>query len=349
MIGIYKIENKLNGKCYIGQSTDIERRWKAHKIIGFNKNSHNYNYPLYKAIRKYGIENFSFSVIEKCKKEQLNEKEQKWIEYYDSFNNGYNQTLGGEQDRFPTPPNVLQAIKDLKETTLTFEEIADKNQISYDMLTRINRGKFWNQNDETYPIRSKKKRIEILKINNIYTKEEHFCIDCGKLLGHNYLRCRECQNIYFRTINNSTKPTKEKLLEELKEYQGNLSQIGRIHNVCNNSVKKWCKTYNIDYKSYWFTIKKEEIMKSLNKNKQIKKTCDELNISEKTFKKYCKEYDIDYDQYLYHKPTKEEIITLLKETNGDLEVISKMLNCTRGSVSRYLKQYNLKKKDYKNT
>ena len=67
------------------------------------------------------------------------------------------------------------------------------------------------------------------------------------------------------------KPTKEKLLEELKEYQGNLSQIGRIHNVCDNSVKKWCKTYNIDYKCYWFTITKEEIIKSLNKNKQMKK------------------------------------------------------------------------------
>ena len=66
MIGIYKITNKINGKCYIGQSINIKQRWKGHRKDAFWLNGPDYQYPLYKAIRKYGIENFSFEVIEEC-------------------------------------------------------------------------------------------------------------------------------------------------------------------------------------------------------------------------------------------------------------------------------------------
>lgn len=93
MTGIYKITNKVNGKCYIGQSIHIQDRWKTHinEAKGNRKNS-----ILYLAMRKYGIENFDFEVIEECTKEKLNEREIYWISYYDSFNKGYNMTQGGE-------------------------------------------------------------------------------------------------------------------------------------------------------------------------------------------------------------------------------------------------------------
>lgn len=98
MIGIYKIENKVNKKAYIGQSIHIEQRWLEHKqpSIYNNPNHKSYSYALYEAFRKYGIDNFEFSIIEECSKEQLNEREKYWIQYYDSYNNGYNMTLGGD-------------------------------------------------------------------------------------------------------------------------------------------------------------------------------------------------------------------------------------------------------------
>ena len=73
MIGIYKIENLINGKIYVGQSNNIERRFSQHKSPYEQKRFS--DKPLYKAFQKYGIENFSFSVIEECTVEQLNEKE----------------------------------------------------------------------------------------------------------------------------------------------------------------------------------------------------------------------------------------------------------------------------------
>lgn len=74
MIGIYKIENKINGKIYIGQSNFIERRWTQHKSP-YEQERHA-DFPLYKAFKKYGIENFIFSVIEECSLNDLNRKEQ---------------------------------------------------------------------------------------------------------------------------------------------------------------------------------------------------------------------------------------------------------------------------------
>ena len=98
MTGIYKITNKINNHCYIGQSTRIQQRWKEHINTSNNSNKEGYNYPLYRAFRKYGIENFIFTVLEKCSNNQLNDKEKFWINYYKPE---YNQTTGGNYKIIP--------------------------------------------------------------------------------------------------------------------------------------------------------------------------------------------------------------------------------------------------------
>lgn len=97
MIGIYKITNKINGNSYIGLSVDIERRWKTHYQRYQDPNNKEYDKVLYKAFRKYGINNFSFEIIEECEAKQLQEKEKYWITFYDTYNHGYNATPGGDK------------------------------------------------------------------------------------------------------------------------------------------------------------------------------------------------------------------------------------------------------------
>lgn len=94
--GIYKITNKINGNAYIGLSINIEKRWKAHIERSSDMSNKEYDKVLYKAFRKYGIDNFEFEILEECKLEELKEKEIYWINYYNTFKHGYNATPGGD-------------------------------------------------------------------------------------------------------------------------------------------------------------------------------------------------------------------------------------------------------------
>lgn len=103
MIGIYKITNKLTNKVYIGQSVHIEHRWKEH-ISRANSGST----KLYKAFQLYGLENFSFEVLEECTAKDLDEKEKYWITQYDSFKNGYNSTMGGQKQTIDNSESIYK-------------------------------------------------------------------------------------------------------------------------------------------------------------------------------------------------------------------------------------------------
>ena len=82
MVGIYKITNKLNKKVYIGQSVNIEIRFKDHKSK--QKRDREPNSHLYRAIEKYGIENFDFEILEECSASDLNERESYYIKLLES-------------------------------------------------------------------------------------------------------------------------------------------------------------------------------------------------------------------------------------------------------------------------
>lgn len=92
MQGIYKIQNKVNGKIYIGQSKDIERCWNEHRQLASHRKSQQRDYPLYQDMGKYSIDKFEFSIIEDCQDlpgDIITQRESYWINYYDSISQGY--------------------------------------------------------------------------------------------------------------------------------------------------------------------------------------------------------------------------------------------------------------------
>lgn len=91
--GIYKITNINTEECYIGQSVDIAERWKSHIKCGLGIEASSTN-KLYNAMQRIGVWNFTFEVIEECPKDQLDEKEKQWIDFYNSKELGYNKTKG---------------------------------------------------------------------------------------------------------------------------------------------------------------------------------------------------------------------------------------------------------------
>ncbi len=93
---IYCISNSINDKLYIGKTTypTIEQRFKEHCLD--SKKINKEKRPLYRAMQKYGIENFSISLIEECDFSILEKREQYWIDQLNAYHQGYNATLGGD-------------------------------------------------------------------------------------------------------------------------------------------------------------------------------------------------------------------------------------------------------------
>lgn len=147
MIGIYKITKKENGKSYIGQSNNIERRIKEHQ----SKRTH--PYPIENAIQKYGKDAFTYEVLEECKLEELDEKEKYWIAYYNTYKGfGYNCNEGGGKSSGENNPKARLTEEDVKyirnayNNHLRRREVYElfKEKISFSSFASVWDGRSWS-------------------------------------------------------------------------------------------------------------------------------------------------------------------------------------------------------------
>lgn len=86
--GIYKITNIENQMCYIGQAANIADRWKQHIKRGIGAETPTRN-KLYPAMASFGVENFTFEIVEECDRNMLNDREDYWQEYFHAKDFGY--------------------------------------------------------------------------------------------------------------------------------------------------------------------------------------------------------------------------------------------------------------------
>ena len=134
MAFIYKITNIKNGKMYIGKTErDINTRWKEH-IRHAQALSH---IPLYRAINKYGIENFIIELVEECETKSVNEREQYWISFYDTYNTGYNCTLGGDGSLLQFAEEEIQQIISRYQNGERLDYLCKEFHHDYETIKRI--------------------------------------------------------------------------------------------------------------------------------------------------------------------------------------------------------------------
>ena len=228
--GIYKITNLINQKSYIGQSKNIEERWKNHKSD--SKSPEKSHYPLYRAFNKQGIENFKWEILEECPIEKLDEKEIYQIALYNTYEKGYNQTAGGRGTNNAVVKLTLEEVNHIYDLLLNYPEISQNEiaivqNVGIDTISEINQGKTRINPNLHYPLRS-----------NRY--KENYCIDCHKPIYRGSTRCVECFNKAQRTVE---RPSREELKKLIRSTP--FVQIGSQYGVSDKAIGKWCKKYNL--------------------------------------------------------------------------------------------------------
>ena len=191
------------------------------------------------AVKKYGKENFSFQIVEETSDlNQLNNLETKYIKEYNSLiPYGYNIVLIDDKEHHQFNKYDIEVfsnlINDIKNSTLSFKEIAEKYNLDLSMIYYINRGSYHSLPNEVYPLRT---------VKNL-NKQYHYCLDCGIELKTNSLRCIKCSQIYQRK---KQRPNRN----ELKKLIRNTSfvELGKQYNVSDNAIRKWCKYENLPFK-----------------------------------------------------------------------------------------------------
>lgn len=187
---IYMYTNKINGMKYIGQT--ICKLNKRHHEHLFRDDSY-----IDRALRKYGEDSFILEVLEDNIEDSnlLNEREVYWINFYDSFNNGYNLTKGGCGSPSFHDDDALKIINDLRNTNLTMYEIGKKYGYSVYTVSDINNGNTCYQISEIYPIRKNR------STQKYYQEELDIVIDLLKNTEYSYAKISEMTGLKFTYIN----------------------------------------------------------------------------------------------------------------------------------------------------
>ena len=251
---IYKITNKINNKVYIGQSIrPIEKRFQRHINDALNNiiDTH-----FSRAIRKYGKDNFYVELIDKAEnQEELNNKEQYWIKYYDSTNDkkGYNETdalykCGGNTYQSKTDKDMFKIKEKIKKSKLGINNPNAKSikclnvetgeEIIFDTVTNCKN--FFEENNHrfiTTRVLHQTKSLYKGKWNICYSDEKY--IDCPVKANKS--------GTEIRVINNDS--LEENIFESIR-------LASRTLNISRNRINKYVQNNIKDFviQNYKFTI-----------------------------------------------------------------------------------------------
>lgn len=290
---IYKITNKVNGKSYIGQTRyTIEFRWRQHQHKKDNTYFHN-------AIHKYGIENFNIEILEECDIEDLNSREIFYIAKYDTFNNGYNLTIGGDGNRRLLLDNNYDEIKELYLSGFSSNKIATLYNVDKASIVKILKSL-------GVKIRSNKLNInhqELLELINDYQsgyslRELAKRYDCSPSGLKEYLIKKGVNlRIKYNILNDEN--TQESLINDYLDGVLKLSEIQAKYHCSYNTFTKILSLHGIDKKGKGNHFKLSdkqclEAIRMFNDGNSIKQIAEKFEVNKSTIYSLFKRYHVNY-------------------------------------------------------
>lgn len=253
---IYKITNLVNGKIYIGQTiVPIEQRFQKHCWGTSDKDSYHKNMAIKQAIRKYGKNNFRIDLVENCDISQLDEREIYWINYYDSYNNGYNCTLGGQKTarkQYKLSEKEESQVLNLRRQRYTLKQIAELFNVDKTTISNICK----RHNVKIESVRNLSNRIDLEKFKYLIEDKKMKCMDIAKILGisrssvinyaksHNLNLANDINSRFHNRL--ESKINNIAFIEFLKTKPA-LKTIAKHFHISRNSVRKYINFHHIEY------------------------------------------------------------------------------------------------------
>ena len=187
---IYKVECLVNHKVYIGlTNVSVQHRWTEHIGASFNPDHSDYEFAFHRAIRKYGVDNFQVETIDIGSGEELKEKEKYWIKFYDSYNKGYNCTLGGDgQCKYNYEEIVEFYLTHNYSLIATCQEFKIYDQVVYSALKSFNID-YKNLKNTTGKKKRNKKKIRLVELDMVFNSMKEIDEFLGKTAHPNVRRC----------------------------------------------------------------------------------------------------------------------------------------------------------------
>lgn len=226
MKGIYKITSP-SGKIYIGQSTDINKRFKQYKYLFNTRNQ----VALHYSFKKYGIENHVFEIIEECEFDLLNERERYWQDFYNVIDEGLNCKL--------TSTNIKKSV--LSENT------------KQKMSIKLKGKKAWNKGTAKIKIKNPNAHKVInIKTNEVYNSLLDACNKNGLVYStiHDKLsgRRKSINDTDFRYLNESLNNSKYPIYKKDKRFKNIIHlETGIIY----ENIKIACSKTSYNYFTFW--------------------------------------------------------------------------------------------------
>ena len=189
---IYKITCKDTKKIYIGKTeSTVQGRWKEHCRAAFLESHGDYNFPFHRAIRKYGINNFTIETIDiSSDPEELKEKEKYWINFYNSYYDGYNATLGGDGNcKYDYEEIVNYYLNHGNSITLTCQHFNIYDQVVYTALKSKNINYKNLPKQQCFNKRRKRTKILCIELNIIFNSMSEINKYFNKSVHPNIRRC----------------------------------------------------------------------------------------------------------------------------------------------------------------
>lgn len=262
---IYIIKNRINNKVYIGQSINPAQRFICHcKPCSVKENS-----LIDRAIQKYGANNFWYEILEEHV-ENYNEREQYWVQKYNSLKpNGYNILKGEENPlihyglehpltQFQSEEEIQQIKDELRNTKLSLSEIANRHNVGKRTVMRINQGIHYEKLGESYPIR------QVPNMNGKLTDEQ--AIEIIEILKYTYRQYEDIAkqyNVSLSTIKKINSGEVHQILNEkypIRIYKNGgqpactYAQVTEILDLLQNtkmSCNQIAKCFNIDLQTVY--------------------------------------------------------------------------------------------------